>query len=447
MSAVPCGWNAARLGDVCDIVSGGTPKTSESHYWGDAVAWITPADLSRDRSQTVFAGARGLSTAGYRACSARIIPRGSVIVSSRAPIGYVAIAGTDVATNQGCKSAVPPDFIDSRYLYWYLLNAKSDLEDRASGTTFKEISGREFANTVLKWPGLDEQRRIVDILEDHLSRLEFGVVELGRSSAHLELYTRRRRLALVLGSSAGSLNSIDPSALGGGSAPTLPLPPGWAWKQWRGIGRSQNGSAFPSRDYTDDGVRLLRPGNLGRHGRLRWDDKSTRWLPLTYEASHAGLVLRPGDIVMNLTAQSLKDDFLGRACLVRDHDHALLNQRLARLRSTELLSEYALLVFQSPLFRRFVRSLNTGSLIQHMFTTQVDRFWMPVPPPETQAAIVRLEAAQREAEAALVEQLYAARTRSTALRRALLAAAFSGRLTGRTSDLDVAEQLVAQEAR
>ncbi|WP_291751245.1 restriction endonuclease subunit S, partial [Cellulomonas sp. 73-92] len=189
MTTLPDGWRAEELGSICRVYSGATPKTSVAEYWGNDVPWVTPADLARDRSQALSHGARGLSWSGYRSCAAQLVPRGSVVVSSRAPIGYVAIAGAELATNQGCKTAAPPGYLDSKYLYWYLVHSKPDLEARASGTTFKEISGKEFGRTVLRFPDLDKQRQIVDTLEDHLSRLDAAATDLAA------VRLRRDRLA------------------------------------------------------------------------------------------------------------------------------------------------------------------------------------------------------------------------------------------------------------
>jgi len=143
---------------------------------------------------------------------------------------------------------------------------------------------------------------------------------------------------------------------------------------------------------------------------------------------------------MNLTAQSLKDDFLGRACLVTANDEALLNQRVARLRSIDALPEFALAVFRSPLFRLYVKSLNSGSLIQHMFTKQVNEFWFPIPPKATQERIVR-DANEHEADVTRLETATrSGRHRAVVLRRSLLDAAFSGRLTCHPLDAEVIEE-------
>jgi len=433
------GWQSAPLGDVCRIVSGGTPKTGVAAYWDGGIPWLTPKDMSCDRSQVLHGGQRAITPAGLGASSAQLFPAGSVIVSSRAPIGYVAIAGRDMAANQGCKIAVPPDdVLDSRYLYWFLLQAKDDLQARASGTTFKEISAKEFARTVLRWPALEAQRRIVDLLEDQLSRLHAAACEVGTAQVRGSTLLRRLLLDAALGRKDHvrvALPSLGRLDWAGPREPAVALPSGWRWLRWRDVGQSQNGRAFPSADYQEDGVRLLRPGNLGMDGKLAWKAGATKSLPERYTASHPDLLLTPGDLVMNLTAQSLKDDFLGRVCLVREGDEALLNQRLARLVPEKVSSDFAMIVFRSPVFRAHVASLNTGSLIQHMFTKQIAQFWMPVPPPAAQAeAVARLDgqAASWARTEHVLEQVPA---RAESLGRSLLSAALSGQLAAAASDV------------
>jgi type I restriction enzyme S subunit len=222
MTNLPPGWRAAALGDVCEVVSGATPKTGVPKYWGGDVRWVTPNDMSRDHSQTLMGGERTLTRAGLSSCSARLFPAGSVIVSSRAPVGYVAIAGVEMCTNQGCKTAVPPPEIDSKYLYWYLTYAKPDLEARASGTTFKEISAKRFAETEFRWPGLEEQQRIVTILEDHLSRVDSAEHGL-RASVQRSRQLRRSSLqaAVAAARSAGAWTTTlgDIADVGTGATP------------------------------------------------------------------------------------------------------------------------------------------------------------------------------------------------------------------------------------
>ncbi|WP_433729595.1 restriction endonuclease subunit S [Nocardia sp. CA-129566] len=220
--ALPSGWVETPLGSVCAIVSGATPKTAVAANWNGDIAWVTPDDMSRDRSQTILQGRRSLTAAGYNSCSAQLIPVGSVIFSSRAPIGFVAIAGKELCTNQGCKTAVPPPEIDSRYLYWYLRWATPEIAARASGTTFKEISAKKFAETVLRLPPLLEQLRIVEALEDHLSRLDAAGESMSNAASltsALEQVIHARLTAPNLFSAHGSARLGEIAAIGTGATP------------------------------------------------------------------------------------------------------------------------------------------------------------------------------------------------------------------------------------
>ncbi|WP_443110694.1 restriction endonuclease subunit S [Caloramator sp. mosi_1] len=145
------------------IVSGGTPKTSVKEYWENGtIPWITPADLGLYKSKYISHGKRFITEIGLIKSSAQLMPRGAVIFSSRAPIGYVAIAKNEICTNQGCKSSVPYVMDMNEYIYYYLMYAAKLINENASGTTFNEISGTEFSNIVLPLPPLAEQKRIVE---------------------------------------------------------------------------------------------------------------------------------------------------------------------------------------------------------------------------------------------------------------------------------------------
>jgi type I restriction enzyme S subunit len=168
------------------------------------------------------------------------------------------------------------------------------------------------------------------------------------------------------------------------------LPEGWRWAYWDEVGFCQNGRAFPSKYYSEEGVRLLRPGNLHVSGRIEWTPENTRRLPETWAERYKEYIITEGELVINLTAQSLKDEFLGRVCLTGPSERCLLNQRLARLTPVELPPEFCLWLFKSPVFRRYVDTLNTGSLIQHMFTTQIKNFILPLPPKQEQEMLVQM---------------------------------------------------------
>lgn len=120
-------YKSYPLSNVGKIVSGATPKTSDSNNFGGDIAWLTPADLSGYTEKFISRGARNITQKGYDSCSTQLMPAGTVLFSSRAPIGYVAIARNPICTNQGFKSIVPNPDVDSEFLYYQLKYLKKQI--------------------------------------------------------------------------------------------------------------------------------------------------------------------------------------------------------------------------------------------------------------------------------------------------------------------------------
>ena len=135
-------WRNGTISDLGTVVGGSTPSKSKPEYYTDkGIAWITPKDLSVDKSKFISHGADDITELGLNNSSATIMPAGTVLFSSRAPIGYIAIADGEVTTNQGFKSVVPNNNVGTAFIYYFLKNALPTIENMASGSTFKEISG------------------------------------------------------------------------------------------------------------------------------------------------------------------------------------------------------------------------------------------------------------------------------------------------------------------
>ena len=141
LGSIPVGWKVGQLSDICEIVGGGTPSKSHPEYYcKHGIAWITPKDLSVSKSKFSSRGSEDITSDGYKNSSAKLMPRGTVLFSSRAPIGYISIATNEICTNQGFKSAVP-GIAGTGYLYYFLQANTEKIESKASGSTFKEASG------------------------------------------------------------------------------------------------------------------------------------------------------------------------------------------------------------------------------------------------------------------------------------------------------------------
>lgn len=177
------------LEDIADIYSGATPHTKEKRYYEDGtISWITPKDLSGYNHKYIFKGQRNITEEGYKSCATYKLPQGTVLFSSRAPIGYVAIAGKELCTNQGFKNFVCNEkFLYNHYLYYYLLFNKKKFEALGNGSTFKEISRKAIGKYEIELPSIEKQKQIVDELVKLDEKYEHNCKMLDNLLSFLEL--------------------------------------------------------------------------------------------------------------------------------------------------------------------------------------------------------------------------------------------------------------------
>ena len=193
-------WKEGTLSDVGSIVAGGTPfKSNQEYYTDNGIAWITPKDLSVDMSVFISHGENDITELGLQKSSATMMPAGTVLFSSRAPIGYIAIAANDICTNQGFKSVVPNGNVGTSYVYYLLKQLLPTIENMASGSTFKEISGSamkivptvipddetlkrfsDFCDPIMKqiWKNEQESKRLVELRDSLLPKLMSGDLDV-----------------------------------------------------------------------------------------------------------------------------------------------------------------------------------------------------------------------------------------------------------------------------
>ena len=164
---IPASWENKNIEDIADVYNGATPSTINEQNYGGDIVWITPKDLSDQNQKFVYQGERNISQAGYNSCSTHLLPPNTILMSSRAPIGLLSIAKTELCTNQGFKSFVPKAENISTYLYYYLNIHIKQIEQLGTGTTFKEVSRED----VLKFPILKPSDAILDLWEKQVSAL------------------------------------------------------------------------------------------------------------------------------------------------------------------------------------------------------------------------------------------------------------------------------------
>jgi type I restriction enzyme S subunit len=205
---LPPNWVWARAEEIADIVGGGTPSSKDESNFADiGIPWITPADLTGYEGAYISKGRRDLSDRGYASCGAQLLPEGAVLFSSRAPIGYCVVAGSDLSTSQGFKTLLLRGGMLPMFVRYYLLGAKDYAESLARGTTFLELSKARMGEIQIPVAPLSEQKRIIDKLDGLTGRIALARSELTRIPALLKQY----RTLLLQSAYDGSLFGHRPS--------------------------------------------------------------------------------------------------------------------------------------------------------------------------------------------------------------------------------------------
>lgn len=195
MGNLPKEWKVNQLKHHFKIVGGSTPKSDQEEYWDGDITWVTPSDLSKLSSFSINNSQRKITSAGLSSCGSTLVPAGSIVLSTRAPIGSIAFAEEELCTNQGCKSLVPDAETNSMF-YTYLLSINSvELNARGKGTTFLELSGDELNAFKVGFPSLQEQSLIVRFLDRETGKLD---TLISKQEKLIELINERI-IAMVLG--------------------------------------------------------------------------------------------------------------------------------------------------------------------------------------------------------------------------------------------------------
>lgn len=166
LGLIPKNWKLGTISDLGEVAGGATPsKKNEDFYTARGIPWITPKDLSKINNKYISRGEIDITQKGFSNSSVKLLPKGTVLFSSRAPIGYIAIAKNEVTTNQGFKSVIPFKHVGSEFVYYLLKSNVETIESRASGSTFKEISGAEMKRVPVLIPTEDVLAKFNDIVE------------------------------------------------------------------------------------------------------------------------------------------------------------------------------------------------------------------------------------------------------------------------------------------
>jgi len=313
LGAIPEHWQGRSLKRVFSVINGSTPQSGIPQFWEGKIAWVTPEDLGELEGAEILDTQRHITEQGYRSCGTSLVPAGSLVLSTRAPIGYLGIASVALCTNQGCRSLVFRRQAERKYFYYELLTAKAELESLGQGSTFKELSRDTLEQVVIAEPPRDEQASIATFLDRETAKID-ALIE--KKERLIELL-QEKRTALITQTVTKGLDPSVPMKDSGvewlGEIPTH-----WEMKPLKAL-LTRNDSGVWGEDFDDEGVVVLRSTEQTVEGHWNIQDPARRCLSARAAAAAR---LACGDLVT--TKSSGSQAHIGKTSIV-DHEVAALS--------------------------------------------------------------------------------------------------------------------------
>ena len=350
-----------KLGDICEIVSGSTPKTGTEEFWDGNIKWITPAEINED-TYIINDSVRKITELAVKKTGLSPFPEGTVILSSRAPIGKVAIAGCEMYCNQGFKNLICSDVIYNKYLYWFLKGKTKYLNSLGRGATFKELSKTIVSEIPIDVPSIDEQIRIVEIFE----KINEIIIVRKHELEELDKLIKARFVEMF-----GSIHEDRfPKCL------------------LREVAHIKHGYAFSGEFFSeeDNGVVLVTPGNFAIGGGFQ--EQRNKYFTAEYPEEY---VLHTGDLIVTMTDLSKKADTLGYGAIVPDTGKTYLhNQRIGLFDKLDKKFNpiFVRWYMQTSEYRLEIVRTSTGSTVHHTSPDRILNSIIFIPPIELQNQFV-----------------------------------------------------------
>lgn len=357
------GWEIKKLGEVCEVIGGSTPKTNEPTYWDGDFFWVTPAEL--DGTKLISSTKRTITEAGIKSAHLQLLPAGTVLLSSRAPIGKVAITTVPMYCNQGFKNIICSDKLYNCYVYWFLYAKTEYLNALGTGATFKEISKKVVEQIPIPVPPLPVQERIVSELD-----LLSGIIE-----------KKREQLK--------ELNALAQSIFYDMFGDPITNEKGWEVKKLGEVADIIGGSTPKTniKEYWDGDNYWVTPAEL--HGARYICSTERRITNLAVDKTHL-TQLPVGTVLLSSRAP------IGKVCITRVPMYC--NQGFKNIVcSNKLISEY---VYQYLIDKTdFLNSLGSGATFKEISKTTTENISIPIPPLPLQHQFAsKIEAIERQKE-------------------------------------------------
>ncbi len=419
LGRIPLHWGAKRIRRIFRVVNGSTPTSGEAAYWDGDIPWVTPEDLGSLDGDTISATRRAITESGYRACGTTIVPAGSIVLSTRAPIGNLALAGIDLCTNQGCRSLILRHAASPRFYFYQLVAARPELESLGQGSTFRELAKEILEDVELAAGPVSEQGAIAAFLDRETARIDALVAKKERL---IELLQEKRSALITRAVTKG----LDPSVPMKHSGVDWlgDIPAHWdvkrLWHLTPSDRRIMYGIVLPG-PHVDDGVPIVKGGDVSPE-RLRLDvlRRTTREI----EAGYARSRLRAGDLVYAIRGS------IGEVAVVPvEIEGANLTQDAARIAYVASIDgAWLLYALKSSAVYSQLEAGALGATIMGINIRDLKRALIALPPRAEQHTIAVFLERETARLDALTAKVRAAIDRLREYRTALISAAVTGKI-------------------
>lgn len=377
---IPIEWEIKQVRHIFEIHNGSTPKSGNPEFWNGDIDWITPDDLGSNAGKLITSSRRKITQLGYKSCGVSLAPSGSIALSTRAPIGHIAITKMAACVNQGCRILVPKEGL-TKYWYYSLISARALLISLGQGTTFMELPRQNLASVALPVPPLDSQKAIVRFLDYKTAQID---ALIAKKQSLLEKLAEQR-------------TALISQAVTKGLAPSVPMkdsgvdwlgeiPEHWQVSKLGYVARSLQTGPFGSQlhadEYVEDGTPLINPSDIS-NGKLTGNPTITVEEAVVARLSRHKLEL--GDIVIARRGE------MGRAGLVGKDNVGWLcgtGSLRARLKKDVINPKYLLYQFSMRGVSEYLSLQSVGSTMDNLNTSILGRLWVVVPPLHEQNDII-----------------------------------------------------------
>lgn len=364
---IPIDWNYNKIGNLFNITSGGTPSTKNSTFWDGDIPWIGPSNMNNSLKY-IYHGERYLTLEGACILNNKLVTKNSIILSTRAPVGYVKKAANDLYTNQGCHSldALNNLEVDNDFFYYYLLNNKSTLENFSSGTTFKELSKKSLHNIDVIFPCIEQQKNISSVLSFQENQIE-TIRELIKKIETRNQYYAEKILSGELRVRKNENGNIEfynntewQDVILNGNSIKIPLL--WKVKKITEIIKTKKGSSIKSEllNYIGNGIQYLRTNEV-------WDNSSVNKDKTYFDGETTSLTVKDkNEYIICFDGFNTKPH-IGTVGMVTNNGEGICSGELHKIQEIDGISKYYVnvMMLKNSRFQDLICRSAEGSTVKH----------------------------------------------------------------------------------